>query len=135
MEADVYPKEEPDRAIEIDGAIGEGSSFHEAFGFYAHGIGPEAAHAPAGWEERMLKVEVPGMRVGDPAVTAWFMEVSDLSLAKLAAGREKDIEFVSEAIKAGLVDPENLRRGIPLMPEADREHTGRRLEVVIARIE
>lgn len=29
MEADIFPKYYPDRADKVDGAIGEGSSFHE----------------------------------------------------------------------------------------------------------
>ena len=44
VEADVFPRNHPDRAILIDGAIGEGSPFHETFGYYAHGVGPETAH-------------------------------------------------------------------------------------------
>jgi hypothetical protein len=35
MEADIYPKDAPDLADEIDGAIGEGSQFHETYGYYA----------------------------------------------------------------------------------------------------
>src|ERR1700751_6163272 len=35
MEADVYPRNHPERADEIDGAIGELSEFHQTFGFYA----------------------------------------------------------------------------------------------------
>jgi hypothetical protein len=31
------------------GALGDGSPFHAAFGYYAHGVGPETAKAPAGW--------------------------------------------------------------------------------------
>jgi len=48
MEADIYPKRSPDRAIEIDGLLGDGSPFHEAHGFYAHGVGPETARPPRG---------------------------------------------------------------------------------------
>ena len=29
MEADIYPKNKPEEADKVDGAIGEGSSFHE----------------------------------------------------------------------------------------------------------
>ncbi len=32
----------------IDGSIGELSPFHETFGYYAHGLGPETAALPAG---------------------------------------------------------------------------------------
>ena len=46
MEADVYPLEDPARAIKVDGAIGDGSSFHRQFGYYAHGVGPETAKLP-----------------------------------------------------------------------------------------
>ena len=54
VEADVYPRGHPERADVIDGAIGEGSPFHETFGYYAHGVGPETAKAPEGWEHRLI---------------------------------------------------------------------------------
>jgi hypothetical protein len=37
MEADVFPRQHPELSIQIDGAIGERSLFHETFGYYAHG--------------------------------------------------------------------------------------------------
>ena len=40
-EADIYPLEAPDLAEKIDGAIGEGSQFHETHGYYAQGVGPD----------------------------------------------------------------------------------------------
>ena len=46
----------PERAILIDGAIGEGSYFHEQFGYYAQGVGPETAVLPEGWESRLVGV-------------------------------------------------------------------------------
>jgi hypothetical protein len=36
-EADLYPLHRPELVELIDGAIGEGSSFHEEFGYYAQG--------------------------------------------------------------------------------------------------
>ena len=33
MEADIYPKNNPERADKVDGAIGEGSSFHSLHGY------------------------------------------------------------------------------------------------------
>ncbi|MDA8348362.1 MAG: hypothetical protein M0038_06110, partial [Pseudomonadota bacterium] len=38
-EADVFPKNHPELADLIDGSIGEGSSFHELYGYYAQGVG------------------------------------------------------------------------------------------------
>ena len=52
-EADVYPRTYPERADLIDGSIGEGSPFERLFGYYAHGVGPETAVLPEGWEGRL----------------------------------------------------------------------------------
>ena len=51
MEADVFPRNHPGRADLIDGAIGEGSRFHEQFRYYAQGVGESTATLPAGWRE------------------------------------------------------------------------------------
>ncbi|MBE7504139.1 MAG: hypothetical protein HS113_28405 [Verrucomicrobiales bacterium] len=42
-EADTYPFDAPEKADLIDGSIGEKSPFHETFGYYAHGVGPDTA--------------------------------------------------------------------------------------------
>jgi hypothetical protein len=59
VEVDIYPLCDPRAADLIDGALGDGSQFHVAFGYYAHGVGPETAEAPAGWQERLVKRDVP----------------------------------------------------------------------------
>jgi hypothetical protein len=38
VEADMYPKNHPDRWELIDGSIGELSPFHDTFGYYARGV-------------------------------------------------------------------------------------------------
>lgn len=43
MEADLYPRQAPDKADVIEGVLGDGSRYHEAFGYYAHAVGPRAA--------------------------------------------------------------------------------------------
>jgi hypothetical protein len=42
-EADVYPRNHPERWELIDGSIGELSPFHETFGYYAQGVEPKAS--------------------------------------------------------------------------------------------
>jgi hypothetical protein len=59
MEADIYPLHRPELSDFIDGALGDGSPFEQQFGYFAHGVGPETAKAPAGWEERLVRVDVP----------------------------------------------------------------------------
>ncbi|MES2481384.1 MAG: hypothetical protein V4609_05235 [Pseudomonadota bacterium] len=48
MEADIYPLQAPELADKIDGAIGEGSQFHQTYGYYAQGVGPDTATLPSG---------------------------------------------------------------------------------------
>jgi hypothetical protein len=62
MEADLCPAKSPGKADLIDGALGDGSPFHRAFGYYARGVGPETAKAPDGWEQRLVRAAVPPRR-------------------------------------------------------------------------
>lgn len=134
MELDVYPRNDPGRADEIDGAIGDGSQFHRHYHYYAHGVGPETPIAPAGWEGRLVRIELAPIRRRQRNVVAWCLDVRDLVLAKLAAGREHDLEFVEEVLRAGIADVTELELGIDLMPESHRELTRDRLAGLTARI-
>src|SRR5215210_4130448 len=77
LEVDLFPRNDPERAEEIDAAIGDGSRFHETYDYYAHGVGPETPIAPAGWEGRLVLVEVAGTH-SKQTVRAWCMEAHDL---------------------------------------------------------
>lgn len=105
MEADVYPMDAPDRSILIDGAIGELSVFHETFGYYAHGVDESTAVLPDGWKDRLVKVENENTR----GAIGWCLEVHDLAVSKLAAGREKDLDFVECMLRHGLINAETVR--------------------------
>jgi hypothetical protein len=121
MEADVYPLNAPDKAIVIDANLGDGSSFHREYGYYAHGVGPETAYAPKGWEDRLVPVEVPVRPASRRRPIAYCLEPHDLVLAKCAANRERDWDFARAALAAGIVDREELRRRAPSLPlEAER---------------
>lgn len=112
MDADVFPRTRTERAVVIDGAIGEGSPFHETFGYYAHGVGPETAQAPGGWEERLVAVR----NENTSGATGWCLAAHDLVLAKLVAGREKDVSFARESLRHGLVRIERLTDGAERLP-------------------
>jgi hypothetical protein len=90
MEADIYPRHRPDLSIQIDGAIGERSLFHETFGYYAHGVDDTTAIVPPGWQQRLVPIH----NENTGGATGWCLEVHDLAASKLAAGREKDLDFV-----------------------------------------
>jgi hypothetical protein len=120
MEADIYPLHRPEKADDIDGNLGDGSMFHAQFGFYAHGVGPETAKAPAGWQKRLVRVPIPARLLSNREPVAWCLEIHDLVLAKIAARRERDWEFAREALKAGLVSGDELLKraaDLPLDPQ------------------
>jgi hypothetical protein len=119
MEVDLYPAHAPEKSDEIDGAIGDGSRFHESFGFYAHGVGPETAKAPEGWRERLVRVPVPA-RVNSPRrPVALCLEPHDLVLAKCVAGRERDWMFAQVMLRSGLVELSELLARISALPVGD----------------
>ena len=118
LEVDIYPRRDPRAADLIDGALGDGSQFHLAFGYYAHGVGPETAKAPAGWQERLVKRGVPPRPGSEGTIVAWCLEVHDLVLSKCAAGRERDWEYARAALRAQIVDPEVLLARVPDLPVA-----------------
>jgi len=99
-EADVYPKNFPERADLIEGSIGELSPFHMTFGYYAEGASEETASLPVGWQARLVRVQNPNTR----GATGLCLDVHDLVAAKLVAGREKDSAYAAAALGAKLVD-------------------------------
>lgn len=106
MEADLYPRARPELADKIDGAIGEGSAFHQAHGYYAQGVGPDTATLPRGWQRRLVRVE----NQNTSGYAGLCLEVHDLALSKYVAGRQKDREFTRELARHGLVDRATLQK-------------------------
>lgn len=119
MEADVYPKNQPEHADLIDGSIGELSPFHSTFGYYAQGVAPDTAVLPPGWEARLIPVRSPNTH----GATGWCLEVHDLVLSKYVAGREKDLEFAAAAARHGLVARDELLRRLATMPIDEQRRT------------
>jgi hypothetical protein len=115
MEADIYPMNAEAKADEIDGALGEGSQFHETFGYYAQGVDSTTACLPQGWKDRLQRVQSPATngRVG------FCLGVIDLFMAKTAANREKDREFNIALMRYGYVAPQTAIDMVALMPVDD----------------
>jgi hypothetical protein len=94
MEVDVFPLRDPEKAIEIEAVLGEGSSFQGLYGYYAHGVGPGTMKGPVGWR------------------------------AKCAAGRARDWDHAREMLRLGLVDYEVLVERIDEMPGGAEHQDG-----------
>jgi hypothetical protein len=105
-EADLFPRNHPERADVLDGSIGELSPFHETFGYYAQGVGEETACLPQGWQDRLVVVQNENTR----GARGLCLEVHDLLVSKIIAGREKDLAFLRDAAKHRMADPEVMLR-------------------------
>ncbi len=112
IEVDVDPKNRPDRVDAIDGSLGELSPFHEAFGFYVHGVSIESAILPRGWRGRTRAITNTNTRY----TKGHCLDPHDLAASKLAAYRPKDLEFVRTLLATQLIKPGVLITRINLLP-------------------
>lgn len=111
-EVDVSPKTHPERVDAVDGALGELSAFHSAFGFYVHGVSIETAILPAGWEDRVIVVCNENTR----RKSGLCLEGHDLAASKLAAFRDKDRQFVRSLLLERLVKKGRLMDRLHQLP-------------------
>jgi hypothetical protein len=115
IEADLYPRHAPDKSDLIDGAIGELSAFHRTFGYYAHGVDDTTATLPAGWPDRL----VPIANENTGGATGWCLEVHDLAVSKLVAGRQRDLDFVRVLVRERMLDPVLVRQRVTMLTASE----------------
>ncbi|HEX3240311.1 MAG TPA: DUF6036 family nucleotidyltransferase [Solirubrobacterales bacterium] len=132
MELDIYRRDAPEKAEEIDGVLGDGSPFQRTYGYYAHGVGPETAKAPKGWEGRLILVEVSPRTASEQGAVARCLEAHDLVLAKCVRGDQRDWEFAQGALEAGLVEIEVLLDRVGDLP-VDADQRDRISRMLMAR--
>ncbi|MCF7675201.1 MAG: hypothetical protein K9N23_09450 [Akkermansiaceae bacterium] len=111
-EADLFTLRDPQDADLIDGSIGEGSPFHETFGYYAQGVWLDTATLPDGWRGRLVEIRNDNTR----QVTALCLDPHDLAVSKLVAGREKDLDFLTEMARHDMLDPITVESRIAALP-------------------
>ena len=126
-EADIYPLRAPELAEKIEGALGEGSQFHQTYGYYAQGVGPETAILPAGWMNRVHRIQ--NGATNDRV--AYCLDVVDLFMSKAVAGRDKDREFCMALLQHGHVTPAQALNLVEVMPLDDVQQ--RRLRATVRR--
>lgn len=114
-EADLYVRDGPQLSGLIDGTLGELSPFHETSGYYAQRVEEGTAVLPSGWQGRLVPVCNPNTR----GATGWCLEPHDLAIARLVAGRPKDLDYVRTAEVTGRSVKD------PVLPDAQTILTGR----------
>jgi hypothetical protein len=136
QEADLYPRHDVDKIDLVEGALGDGSQFARTFGYFAHGVGPETATLPKGWEKRLVEVQIPPRVTSQARPVAFCLEPHDLVLSKCVAGRERDWQFARDALDAGLVKADTLfarAAELPVEP-ARRDHIRTQLASIIEQV-
>ena len=125
MEADFafWNDENNAKSDAVDGVMGEDSQFHATHGYYAQGVSISTAVLPDGWESRIVILEGESTKPG----RGMCLEPHDAVIAKLVAYREKDLEFSSALVNAGLVDPHLLlqRLAMTALAPTQRERVAR----------
>lgn len=104
-EADLIAKNKPRLTDKLD-SIGELSEFHQTHGIYADPVSEKTAVLAKGWKSRLVNIVAYG--ANGQVVTGLCLDPHDLFVSKVAAGREKDIEFVRTMIEYRMVDRERV---------------------------
>ena len=103
MEVDLYAKNKPELTDNLN-VIGELSQYHETHGVYVDPVDEKTATLPRGWKGRLINVKSDAT----DGVTGLCLDPHDLFISKIAANREKDLEFVKVMIKHDMVNKERL---------------------------
>lgn len=112
IEVDVLIPDAEGKSDLIDGAIGELSPFHHTYGYYAQGIDSTTAILPEAWRDRLNIV----CNKNTNNIRGHCVEIHDLIISKLCAGRQKDIEFFHAAIKLRLIKQNVLLERLNVTP-------------------
>lgn len=97
MEVDAYPERDPHRAPEFSAQFGEGSPFHQTYGYYFDAVSPDLPTLPEGWEQRMIKQILPS------GVKVKYLDPNDCAVSKYARSEPKDREWIRAGIEAGIL--------------------------------
>lgn len=89
-------------AMLLDEAVGQDRKFHEIFGYHADILRPAITELlPRGWRERLVPLpDCPGVVCLEP---------HDLAVAKLQAGRPKDLALLASLLAAKMLDEATIR--------------------------
>jgi hypothetical protein len=103
------------KRAQLEHIIGAAATIAEDDDIVVQGVGEETATLPVGWKDRLVPVRSRRTR----GATGWCLEVHDLVIAKLFAGREKDLAFATVAARHHLVDPAVLHQRLALVRNED----------------
>jgi hypothetical protein len=97
LDVDAFSKGDPERIFELAKALGQGSPFEAAHGYYLDPISPSVATLPSAWDGRLLRIQL------EPRLVAWFLEPNDAAVSKYARMEPRDREWIRPGLEAGVL--------------------------------
>ena len=101
-EVDLYAPnaEDPEKISDlIQGTLGFESPFHQTFDYAADGVSSNTAVMPRDWNDRAMKYQ----SAECPNVVAIIPDPNDIAIAKMAAWREKDRDWLILGANSGII--------------------------------
>lgn len=116
IEADIMVEDANEKAEMIEGAIGELSSFHNTFGYYAQAVDASTSVLPDGWRSRLTRI----CNDNTHGIAGLCIDAHDLVISKLYAGREKDRAFFNACVALKMISKETLSERLIITEMSDR---------------
>lgn len=118
IDIDCYTKADPGRILDVKSALGEGSDFHKANGYYLDPVSPSLPTLPDGWEDRMTSIEQGGVRV-------WFLDPDDAAISKYARSQPNDLRWIRAGLCSGHISLPKVRARLSSTLFLDAEEESR----------
>ena len=118
IDVDCYTKADPGRIFELNEALGAGSAFEEANGYYLDPVSPELPMLPEQWEPRLIPIALEG------GIVVYFLDPNDAAVSKYARGDVRDRAWLRAGLEAGILSApviESRFRQTPFADGAERE--------------
>lgn len=112
IDVDTYMKSDPGGTGALSGALGQGSPFEDEHGYYLDPVSPHLPSFPEGWQDRLVLIDF-----GD--VQAYFVEANDVAVSKYIRGDERDMRWLREGLRSGLLNIDAIERRIASAPTAE----------------
>lgn len=96
IDIDSYTRADPGRILDVKDALGEGSDFHRAHGYYLDPVSPSLPSLPDGWQARMTSIDHGNVRI-------WFLDPDDAAISKYARSQPNDLRWIRAGIRAGYI--------------------------------
>jgi hypothetical protein len=111
--------------------LGVLTEYQEEQGFYADAVGLATIVLPSGWEERLLPLEDESGNI-----VANCIDIYDVAVSKLMAGRDKDLVFLESIFASDLIfGAEFLQRSCLVKSKVENDVLKDRLTRLIKKLE